>query len=256
MQKLFASDFDGTLHFWDTHDLYLVSPADEQAILEFQQAGGLFGVCTGRPLDSIVADVRGKIGFTFDFYIAMSGAQVFDGSLQPILDKTLPRELVRELYETYGSIAAKDKSALICADHTSWALTERRSWLGLYRAESFDEIPEPFCGLAMMVSTQEEAARITEEVNSRYAGQVAAYQNDRSIDMQAPGCSKGLGLKIAAEHLGADLTAGIGDSFNDVPMLDAADVAYTFNSSAPDVQAHAQVLVDSAAEAIRSFMRR
>ena len=36
MTKLFASDFDGTLHFWEKDDQYLVNPADTQAILDFQ----------------------------------------------------------------------------------------------------------------------------------------------------------------------------------------------------------------------------
>ena len=43
MTKLFASDFDGTLHFWETDAQYLVSPTDTQAIFDFQAAGGLFG---------------------------------------------------------------------------------------------------------------------------------------------------------------------------------------------------------------------
>ena len=41
MPKLFASDFDGTLHFHGESDRYLVRPADTQAILDFQAAGGL-----------------------------------------------------------------------------------------------------------------------------------------------------------------------------------------------------------------------
>ena len=93
-------------------------------------------------------------------------------------------------------------------------------------------------------------------VNERFAGIVQAYVNLASIDVVPAGCSKGTGLRMAAEHYGATLTAGIGDSYNDLELLKAADVAYTFHSSPAEMHADADVLVDAAAEAIRDFMTR
>jgi hydroxymethylpyrimidine pyrophosphatase-like HAD family hydrolase len=47
-----------------------------------------------------------------------------------------------------------------------------------------------------------------------------------------------------------EVIAGIGDSFNDIPMLDACDISFTFDFSDPQVQEHADYIVHSIEEAI------
>lgn len=259
MTKLFASDFDGTLHFWDTDDQYLVSPTDTAAIRAFQEAGGLFGVCTGRPLLGLTKqlDAEPGIDFTFDFYIATTGAAIWDRDRQLIWNKTIDRDLAEELYRTYGHLSKGDNPPFCCAGEDYWTLEQRDvPWPFLAYASSFDELPRPFYGYAMETETIEIAQEAAAEINERYAGVLHAYVNLASIDVVPVGCSKGSGLLKAAEHFGATLTGGIGDSYNDLELLDAADVAYTFASSPAEMHPHADILVNSAAEALGDFMRR
>ena len=257
MPKLFASDFDGTLHFWETDDQYLVSPTDTQAILDFQSAGGLFGVCTGRPLLGLTSqtDAAPGLDFSFDFYIATTGAAIFDRNRQLIWNKTIPREVAEELYHLCSPMAKGPDYALVCATENYWTFAKDIEWPFLQTISSFDEVKGPFYGYAMENESIEIAQEAADMVNERFAGIVQAYVNLASIDVVPAGCSKGTGLLKAAEYYGATLTAGIGDSFNDIELLDAADVAYTFNSADPEMHAHADVLVDHAAEAIADFMR-
>lgn len=70
------------------------------------------------------------------------------------------------------------------------------------------------------------------------------------------GCSKGVGLSVARGRLGLGLVGGIGDSFNDVPLLDEADVAYTFNRAPEVVRECADVLVDDVVGALADLERR
>lgn len=49
------------------------------------------------------------------------------------------------------------------------------------------------------------------------------------------------------------MIAGIGDSFNDIPSLDAADVAFTFHRCDERVKQHADYIVDSVEQAIAIF---
>lgn len=258
MPKLFASDFDGTLHFWETDDQYLVSPTDTQAILEFQASGGLFGVCTGRPLLGLTSqtDVAPGIDFAFDFYIATTGAAIFDRDRQLIWNKTIPREVAEELYHLCAPMAKAPSYALVCANENYWTFAEDIEWPFLQTITSFDEVGGPFYGFAMENDTIEIAQEAADMVNERFAGIAQAYVNLASIDVVPAGCSKGTGLLRAAEYYGATLTAGMGDSFNDLPLLDAANIAYTFNSADTGMHASADVLVDSAAEAIADFMQR
>ena len=49
--------------------------------------------------------------------------------------------------------------------------------------------------------------------------------------------------------------AGIGDSYNDIPLLRTTSPSFTFHSSPDAVKQEAQFLVDSLAEAIAVMMR-
>jgi hypothetical protein len=104
--------------------------------------------------------------------------------------------------------------------------------------------------------TQERAARFVAGVGELLGGRVSAFQNLDSVDVVPTGCSKGAGLAVARERLGLGLVGGIGDSFNDLPLLDEADVAYTFNCAPEAVQEGADVLVDDVAGALVDLERR
>ena len=258
MTKLFASDFDGTLHFWGTDDRYLVNPTDTAAIRAFQEDGGLFGVCTGRPLLGLTSQIDAEPGldFTFDFYIATTGAAIWDRDRNLIWNKPVEREVSEELYALLSPMAKSVDNALVCAGENYWSHMADASWPMLAYFDTFDDVTGPFYGYAMETETIEQAQEAAALVNERFAGIVQAYVNLASIDVVPAGCAKGTGLQKAASYYGATLTAGIGDSFNDLELLDAADVSYTFNSSPTEMHPHADVLVDAAAEAIRDFMGR
>ena len=252
MTKIFASDFDGTLYFHEAEEP--IRRADLDAIRAFQEQGGLFGACTGRPVRALTTQTEGVI--PFDFYIALTGGTVFDRDLNPIYIRDLPRDLVRELYLRYAP-KARDSIALVCAADNYWLLGDAPAdeW-PVNHASSFDELPGPTQGMGMETETVAEAEELAAEVNERYAGIACAYVNLASIDILPAGCSKGTGLKRAADYFGASLTGGIGDSLNDLPLLEAADVAYTFHRCDAAMHTAADVLVDHASEALANFMAR
>ncbi len=252
MTKLFASDFDGTLYFHDEPEP--IRPADLDAIRAFQAEGGLFGACTGRPARALTVQTEGIV--PFDFYIALTGGTVFDRDLNPIYARTIPRDVVRELYERYSPFA-KSGIALVCAADDYWVLGDQdtEGW-PISRCPSFAELPNPTQGIGMETDTVETARQLAAEVNASYGDVACAYVNLASIDILPAGCSKGTGLLHAAEYFGATLTAGMGDSFNDVPLLRAADVAYAFHRCDEDVRTAAHLLVDHASEALADFMTR
>ena len=255
MTKLFASDFDGTLSFYEPDKEYEPTSARNlAAIRAYQAEGGLFGVCTGRPLRALTEQVEGAI--PFDFYIATTGAALFDRDCRCIWRRDLPRDVVRELYELLLPHSTKPELALILGADIYWTLSDAAPWPIIRRARSLDDIEAPLSGMGIDTTTIEEAQEIARLVNNRFSGVACAYVNLASIDVMAAGCSKGTGLAKAAEHFGATLTAGIGDSLNDLPLLEAADLAYTFPTSDAPVRAAAQALVSDVAEALEDFSRR
>lgn len=253
MTKLFASDFDGTLHFHGRPGP-LVAERDMEAIAALRKAGGLFGVCTGRALGALTMQTKGHIDF--DFYITTSGAALFDGNCQPIWQKTIPREAVREMYEHYAALLSPGEYQIVVAADAYWSLKPLDNGFGIPCVSSFDEIPDPFYGFSIETVTEEAAAAYAVDLNERYRDLAVGHQNLNSVDVVPAGCSKGTGLEMVARHYGATLTAGMGDSFNDLPLMRAADLSYTFHSAAPEVRTAASLLVDCAGEAICDFIAR
>ncbi|MBP3893489.1 MAG: HAD family phosphatase [Atopobiaceae bacterium] len=252
MTKIFASDFDGTLYFHGADEP--VRRADLDAIRAFQESGGLFGACTGRPLRGLTVQSEGLV--PFDFYIALTGGTIFDRSYRPIYTRELPYEVVREQFDRYA-VHARDGIALACAADDYWVIgdVDTQDW-PVKQVATFDQLPGPYQGMGMETATVEEAIDLAAEVNATYGDVACAYVNLASIDILPAGCSKGTGLIKAAEYFGASLTGGIGDSHNDVPLLQAADVAYTFRRCDERVRSEADVLVDHTSEALADFMGR
>ena len=74
------------------------------------------------------------------------------------------------------------------------------------------------------------------------------YEN--SIDIVRKGCSKGTGIKIIKDYYHLEKVAGIGDSYNDLPMLKVVDTAFTFKTSPQEIQKQVHYCVNDIAEAI------
>lgn len=248
----FASDFDGTLCESDWNlGIEHYDPRDLEAIRRYQAAGGLFGVCTGRALSSIRESLAGKVDV--DFYIVTTGAQVLDRDLRPIQIRTISREVAGELYERYS---ARGIGVVMVTDD-QFASVGASTGPGLDNVGSFAEIHDPIYDVSLeCFSSEEVAGEACAEVNERYGDVVSAYQNLGSVDIVPHGCSKGTGVRLVRKALGVRCIAGIGDSFNDLPMLEAADVAYTFHKSPQSVKDQADCVVSSLAEALSDFCER
>ena len=246
----FASDFDGTLCESDWNlGIEKFDPQNLEAVRSYQAAGGLFGICTGRPLDSILASLSGKLDL--DFYIVATGAQVLDAQLRPIRVRTIERAMAQTLYREY---AREDMSFVVVTD-TQFASIGTPMGSGLPCIASMDEVESPIYDVSLEYLGDEDAARAAcDQINERYGSVVAAFQNLGSVDIVPAGCSKGSGVHCVREALGVECIAGIGDSYNDLPLLEAADVAYTFHTSPEEVRKAATVLVDSVAQALEHFV--
>ncbi|MBQ6915834.1 MAG: HAD hydrolase family protein, partial [Kiritimatiellae bacterium] len=122
-----------------------------------------------------------------------------------------------------------------------------------------DDAPE---GLIHQVSihneTLEEAAETAAWVNANFGDSVTAFQNVIEVDIAPKGCSKGEGVKRLREWMReqwGDVTLyGIGDSNNDLPLLEEADVSYTFPYAPPELQGRADKVVPTIVDALRDSM--
>ena len=74
--------------------------------------------------------------------------------------------------------------------------------------------------------------------------------NTSVVDVVGSDCSKGTGLAAVKEKLAIHTMGAIGDSYNDTPMLKAADISFTFSYAPEPVQQAAGHIVSSVREAL------
>lgn len=247
MRKAFASDFDKTLFFWDGpgHDGF-IRPEDLDAIAAFQAAGNLFGVATGRSLKGITMQIGDLI--PFDFYIMATGALILDRSLGVIRRECVDAALMAELNAEY---APRDTAIIFHGNDTVYCLGEPGPMQT--HVDSIDEIGPHLYGMSMWVGSEARAIEVAAEVNGAHGDALAAFPNSQIVDIAPAGCSKGGAVRFVKEHFGVGEIGAMGDSFNDVPMLEAADASFTFEGSPEEVRVRADHLVAGVAEALEAF---
>ncbi len=237
--KALASDFDGTLYFEDG-----IKDSDQQAIIDFQK-DHLFGLCTGRPLIGVQHYLKDCI--QPDFYIVSSGACILDKECHVLYEQTISKDIMKAIYQQYHNKA----EVSIQADFRIYTLVkDSKIPIAQTYVESVDCIgDEHIFGLSINAMSESQAKQWTQDLNETYPD-IMAFQNKEYIDIVKRGCSKGEAIKKLKELLHLDMVYGIGDSYNDIPMLESADCSFTFHESPQIVQEKATHIVSSISEAI------
>jgi len=239
--QVMASDFDSTLYFMDGG----FHAEDLAAIAHFQKEGNLFGLCTGRSTRGITDVVKGRV--PFDFYILESGSLILDRDLNEIYSRCMPWTMAETLLEEY--VFPKDYLYVVHAGDTVYGVPVTYSdGTSIEPLEDLD--PDRVFQVSLALEDYEAARKAARAINQKYGHLVTAFQNKKFLDIISAGCSKGRGVDYLRDLYRPEVMAGIGDSYNDLSMLQAADVSFTMSASPEDVKSFADHVVGSVAEAI------
>ena len=249
--KILASDFDNTLYFYDGQRDYY-HQADIQAIKKFQQAGNLFGLCTGRNYKGVTNYNYHHI--RYDFFILCSGAKILDQNGEVIFQKFIPAKLVKEIIKDYSNVdtSGVDKGEMYFLNHHDPVNKNHRL------ITSLDEVSDNLEAFSLHLDNEEMAYQESLKIKEKYGDVIAVYQNERHLDFAPLGCSKGAGILKIIEYFKVDNQdmAVIGDSYNDLPMFAVVDQAFTFNRSPEKVKQAAKYLVDGIDECIEKLLEQ
>lgn len=238
MKKAFASDFDNTLYFKDGFHT-----PDFKEIQSCQKEGILFGVCTGRSLNGVLQPTKGRI--SFDFYILSTGSLLLGKNFQIIESNPIDPKTVLEISNHYS----KDYHIAYNSGYDFYSLYN--DYEVVKQIHDISEIKGPIYGISFFAKSDENAKRISEEINS--SSSVSCFHNGSFVDVTAKGCSKGKAIRNLKEKYNIDLFGAMGDSFNDLSMLQEADFSYTFSSSPTLLKEKVNKITDSIQEALRDF---
>lgn len=258
--ELFASDFDGTLHFPGGG----ISLVDRKAIQRFRAQGNLFGLCTGRSPQSLWPPLDAGGPMKLDFYVLCSGALILDGERKMIASSPIPESSLKAMLALCRTIlSGRYVPAFGSAEyfyeiepfsHSPYTAKHRMNPRPMLREEEFENgCHPPIYTIAMDCGT-EAAAKEAVCALAPYGEEtgLAFYQNTQFIDTVRIGCSKGSGIRAVCRYLNFGGTpACIGDSYNDLSMFGVTPLSFTFCTSPAAVQAKARFRVDSVAQSLR-----
>lgn len=219
--KLFASDYDGTLLIHEA-----VSKENIKAIHAWQQAGNLFGIITGRSMETLREEIM-KYQIPFDFLATNNGGFLWDKDMN----------LLKGVYIDFqkASLLIDYIETLACASYVvndginrfkvmvKETLEDKKyhKIQKLYKKEDIINHGK-IAQIVISLNDDQLSKTIASYINTHYGDEVIAYVNVYCVDIVPVGISKSVALETMSnqfqvhnEHIYA-----IGDSYNDLPMLE------------------------------------
>eukprot|EP00928_Gymnodinium_smaydae_P053739 TRINITY_DN37665_c0_g1_i1.p1 TRINITY_DN37665_c0_g1~~TRINITY_DN37665_c0_g1_i1.p1 ORF type:complete len:1008 (-),score=145.47 TRINITY_DN37665_c0_g1_i1:51-3074(-) len=252
--RLLASDLDGTL-LDPSHN-----PAEGtfQAISAYQAAGGTFAVCTGRDLGSARGVLKGLDIDTMPG-VYLNGTVVLGKNGKCLKSATLPRELVLKLVE-WGRSHRDVASILFVVGDVHYVMDKSEEYALFMHTHLLDPEPLEIVGgygcpesaipdnvnMMRVICSPENMAIVKPQVAECVSG-LAAYAQSlpTTIDVMAPRTNKATGLQtlLAALELSESKCCAIGDSENDLEMLQSVRVGCAMGNDVTTVKAVAHFVL-------------
>lgn len=227
---LFLSDFDGTLLRSDG----TISEYTIRTIARYRAAGGVFALCTGRGLKSILPRVK-ELGIREGLVVASQGAVIADIATGGLLKSTALA--LSDALETLRWLEARD-----CHTHyytmDGFVANRRDGMLDSYekvygRTATVVEEPlsqkvereRPKIVKILVMKHPSERDAFYRAASERFGGKLfITCSSPWLIEVLPQGQNKGEGVNFLSEYyrIPHEKIAAVGDQLNDVPMLQAA----------------------------------
>ncbi len=229
--RLIVSDFDGTLANSENE----VPGEVVTAVNNYVANGGMFAVCTGRILPSILPRVR-KMGLN-GVVIASQGSQIAEISTGKLLKNIVFTS--EQASEICACLESLDTNIQLYHNEGFYStLPEDEEHLNLYERivglksqrtdmplSQFAKNCEPmFCKAAILVMPEDRQA-LYEKINAKLGDRFDVTCSAKVlIEISPLGETKGGALKFLADrfNIPIDKTIAIGDNLNDISMVTAA----------------------------------
>lgn len=250
--ELFVTDLDGTL----LHKEYDVKNSTTELIKEMQRNGIKIAAATGRILRG-VRFLKEELGLNLDYYVLGNGSVVTDSDFNIIYRRSIDYKTIRALYDYLDSIPLKGFRNALTNENIYCLTGKPENDKPFFQDSGIDEI-EGREVVSFVANYEGRDIKAIEEIAAdmkrKFTG-VEVFQNKYFIDVAPKGSSKAAGIKTVMEKLGdVKKLYTIGDSYNDIPMLQMTENSFTFHSSPEIVRENAGIVVSDFDECIKKYI--
>lgn len=238
---LLVSDMDRTL----ITDAFTVPERNIEAINRFVDEGGKFTLATGRSASSAVKYL-GRVNINAPAILS-NGGSIYDLKTEKILWNTsLPksaRDLLAKIIEAYPSIGAElyiDENIHI-VNMNEWTKRHIINEGFKHSIEPLKDAPDGWQKI-LFADTNENLHKIDDFINANdHEGCETVFSNEHYFEVLPKDVSKGTALKKLAEIVGGVKTiVGAGDFYNDVTLIEMADIGVAVECAPDDIKKRAQ----------------
>ncbi len=244
--KLIVSDFDGTLAPSD----HKISQKVQSAIKRWVDSGGRFTIASGRQFSMIGQDAK-ELELTTPL-IVRGGAEIVAPDGEVIFQELIDKDVIKEFVEL---VSANGHSILVEVGNTLFGSFE-------YGTEEYPSIEErpleelPYVDAPKMVMrVLKERVEETEKfmdtvVTPKFPTLhlVRSYnQLGMAYDVTSLKGTKNLAVLELSKYLGLDRSevVGVGDGYNDFPLLEASGLKIAMGNANDELKAIADIIVPS-----------
>lgn len=249
--KLLISDFDGTLARSDG----TISPKTRNTIARFQQKGGIFAVCTGRMLPSILPRLK-ELGINSGLVVAFQGATVYEIQTGRLLKdeayhaddaipviQTLERERLHFHVYTLDRFFANQRDEMLSVYEKLSGVTANIVTNELISTLVLREKLRVVKILVMLPPHEREAlmCKLLKQLGESY---YVTCSHEWMIEIMPKGQNKGEAVRFLSTYYGIPMgeIAAVGDQLNDLPMLHNAGGKYTVENGTDELKEIAQTI--------------
>jgi len=271
MKTLYITDLDGTL----LNNNGKVPPVTAEIISDLSHRGAMISVATART----PATVEKLLGNTYTTaeLVVMTGASLWDRPRHRFVDMHLiPEDDVLAMLDVFSTSVVKPFCYTLHGDnhldvyHAAEKLSaaeslfvDQRQNLELKTFHLASQFPSDSCSEVVLffgmgpkqaiISLAKKLWRVTDCYVSYYKDTYTP--NLWFLEIFAPGVSKAAGIERLRKRVKADRVVAFGDNLNDIPMLNAADVAVAVDNALPDVKDLADVVIGpNTADSVARFI--
>ena len=240
--KLIVSDFDGTL----ANSRNEVPGEVVKAVREYVENGGIFAVCTGRILPSILPRVR-EIGLKGLVIADIESGKIIknvgfnEGEAAEICAFLEELQTNVHLYFTdgfYSDLPAGEEHLKLYEDITKVTACHSDKPLSEVAAGS---VGACFNKVATLCHPERQA-ELYEKIKRKFGGRFDVTCSAKVLIEVSPlGETKGAAVKFLSEHYGVPIEkcCAVGDNLNDLSMIEAAGVGVAVGNAVQELKAQA-----------------